>query len=333
MEFLHAVAADGEVMLSGQFRHSQPSGYATAVGGIGLDEAELGVAECVFELVECVEVFAHGKGHAGRLGDASIALVVVRYGGLFEPKNIELGEGAGGGDGLVNGHGVVGVDHEGAVGAQDLSDGASTVYVGCEVGLADFDFDAVIACCEIALGLGDQFLQRKVQVDAAAIRFAPVGGSARHLNERLTCAFAAGVPKRDVDGRDRERGNSAPRDVVDMPLHSVVEVIDLSAVFADQERRQVMLDHRGDGSATSATSIGIARAFAAIREADRGGDQLEMGMIAVLRVGQDLGERNLEKLDLDGLNFGHGAPVRADWPDQFGMTKLAVFAVERKIAG
>ena len=58
-----------------------------------------------------------------------------------------------------------------------------------------------------------------------------------------------------------------------------------------------------------------------------------MGMIAVLRVGQDLGERNLEKLDLDGLNFGHGAPVRADWPDQFGMTKLAVFAVERKIAG
>ena len=50
--------------------------------------------------------------------------------------------------------------------------------------------------------------------------------------------------------------------------------------------------------------IGIGGAFAAVVQARRGGDQLEVGVLAVLGIDQNFGRRHVEATCLDGFDKG-----------------------------
>ncbi len=63
-----------------------------------------------------------------------------------------------------------------------------------------------------------------------------------------------------------------------------------------------MLDHRHDRVAALAAGVGVARALQAIGACDRGGDELEVRVLAMHRVAQHLGQRHVVQAGLDVLD-------------------------------
>ena len=156
------------------------------------------------ELVNRVQVFAHCQRYAGRVGDARIAFVVVRNGRLLEPEDVEGLEALARNDGLVHAHGVVGIHHQGNVRADQLPHCANALDVFVEVLASDFYLDSVDALGEVTTHVAKQFLERKGQINTAAVGLAGVPGAAGQLPEWLLGFLATDIPKRDVHGLDRE---------------------------------------------------------------------------------------------------------------------------------
>ncbi len=194
---------------------------------------------------------------------------------------------------------VVGVDHEAAVRAEKVLHRAGAGHVVGKLGAPDLDLHAVEAALEVALDAGDQLLQREGEVDAAAIGAGRVRRSAGHAPERLARAPAPDVPEGDVDGRIGEARDAAAADIVGVPVHRLGHRLDRAAVAAQQERREVVLDHRPYGVAAATAGVGVAGALRAVGQPDGGGDQLEVAVVAVLRVDKHLVERHLVEARLD----------------------------------
>jgi hypothetical protein len=80
------MAANGEVMLSGQIGHAKPAGYAASIGGVGLDIGEFRLAASIAEFVNCMQIFTHCQRHAGGFCNPGIAGIIIRNDRLFEPS-------------------------------------------------------------------------------------------------------------------------------------------------------------------------------------------------------------------------------------------------------
>lgn len=76
------MAAHGDAVLGAELGRLQPASDAAAIGGIGLQVAQLGPAPGVLKLFDCVQVLAYGQWDAGGLGDAPIGLEIVGDCGL-----------------------------------------------------------------------------------------------------------------------------------------------------------------------------------------------------------------------------------------------------------
>src|SRR5687768_7621527 len=83
---------------------------------------------------------------------------------------------------------------------------------------------------------------------------------------------------------------------MNVPPHPVVDLLDGAAVAARKERRQLVLHDGEDRSAALAAGIGVAGAFEPVRRPDGDGDELEMGMRAVLGIAHRLPQRHPEQL-------------------------------------
>jgi len=118
--------------------------------------------------------------------------------------------------------------------------------------------------------------------------------------------FAAQIPKGDVDGGDCKRCDAAAADIVNMPLHAVIEGIDILAVLADEEGPQILSDHREHGFPTTPAGIGVASTFLTGFETDGCGDQFEMGVVPMFGVAQHFGERNAKQASINGFDLRHG---------------------------
>ena len=97
-----------------------------------------------------------------------------------------------------------------------------------------------------------------------------------------------------------------------MPLHRIMQRLDLPRLLPDQEGCKVVLDHRRNGMASLAAGIGISRALGTVFQPHRGGDQLEMRVISVLCVAQDLVQRHLEATNVDGGDPAHPNTEKLD---------------------
>ena len=86
---------------------------------------------------------------------------------------------------------------------------------------------------------------------------------------------------------------------MDVPLHGVVDGLDIGGVASGDEWRQVMNKHGLYGMATASPCIGVAGAGQPVILVKRGGDQFEMGVVAMFGVAEDLGQRHVEPLDVD----------------------------------
>jgi len=154
MQFLHAMAADGNAMLFCEGRHPKPAGDAAAIRTVWLDVSKLRVSKSVFKFVDGVEVFAHGEWHARQLGDLAVAQIIVGDCWLLEPNEIEGLECFGSNDRLIHAERVIGIDHEGDIRSDELSNGFDALDVFSKIGFSDLDLDRIETLIEIALDAG-----------------------------------------------------------------------------------------------------------------------------------------------------------------------------------
>ena len=130
--------------------------------------------------------------------------------------------------------------------------------------------------------------------------------TASHLPERAAVRLTSQIPKGGIDRRDGKRGNAAAADVMDVPLHGVIERLDIFRVMSHEKRFQVVPDHRQYRGAAAPACVRIAGAVPAVGQSDRGGNEFEMRMVAVFGVGEDFFKRNAKEPCVDLVNFCQG---------------------------
>ena len=167
-------------------------------------------------------------------------------------------------DCLLHGHRIIGVDHEGNVRADQIANGFDARQVLCQILLADLDFDRVEAPVEIALDTGEELVLRKAQVDTAAVGLGRRAGTAGHLPERQFFHFAIQIPQRDIDCRDREGGDAAAADIVDVGFQVVMDVLDPAGVASQKLGSQIMPDHGEDRMTTTSAGVAVAGALISV---------------------------------------------------------------------
>ena len=123
--------------------------------------------------------------------------------------------------------------------------------------------------------------------------------------------LAANVPQRNINRRDRKTGNTAATDIVQMPLHGIVEGFDVLSILTQQKRRQIVLYHRLDGMPALAAGISVTGSRGAIDKGYSCNDQLEMGVIAVFGINQNVGQRHRKAANLYRTNGGHNDEVQS----------------------
>ena len=93
---------------------------------------------------------------------------------------------------------------------------------------------------------------------------------------------------------------------MDVPLHGVIGRINIFCVMSHEKRFQVVPDHRQYRGAAAPACLRIAGAVPAVGQSDRGGNQLEMRMVAVFGVGEDFFQRNAKEPCVDLVFFAMG---------------------------
>ena len=112
--------------------------------------------EVLGEAVRGVEVLADGDRHVDAPGELGMAGEVVGPQRLFDPRGGERRERVHRARRTVEVPPLVRVDHEAAVGAEQLAHGGDAVDVLGEVGLADLDLDRVEPGVDPAGDLGER---------------------------------------------------------------------------------------------------------------------------------------------------------------------------------
>ena len=95
-----------------------------------------------------------------------------------------------------------------------------------------------------------------------------------------------------------------------MPLHRVVQRLDVAGIKSDKHWRKVMGDHGRCRMTAAPTVVGIACATVPVVQRDSRSDQVEMRLGAVLGVHQHFVEWNSEQSCCDGCDPRHFATSR-----------------------
>ena len=82
--------------------------------------------------------------------------------------------------------------------------------------------------------------------------------AAQRAPEGYPLAPRAEIPKRDVDGRNREHLRAAATAVVERPPHGLPDLLDALGLAAGQQRSQVARDESVHGRASRPDRVGVA---------------------------------------------------------------------------
>ena len=98
-----------------------------------------------------MKVLTHRQRHTRGIRNLAKPLVVIRDRRLFEPVDVVLFGRSSQFNRLLDGHGIVGVDHEGDIRTDQFAHGFDALNILAHCWLTDFYFDAVISCIKIPL--------------------------------------------------------------------------------------------------------------------------------------------------------------------------------------
>ena len=215
-----------------------------------------------------------------------MALDVIGDGRLFEPTDVVLGQGPRRADRLLDTPAHVGIDQQRYIRPQQLAHRRDPLEILAEPWPANLHLDRLKTLGEIVFGLLQQLVEGELQIDTTGIGRDVGIMAAQEAPERHAVAPCRQIPKRGVDGGDREGGEPAAPDEVQMPPHPLPQRFDPIRLLAKQERLQIALDQVLDRAAAGTDGVGIAEPLRAVVGAQANGDQLEMGHLAMGRIRQ-----------------------------------------------
>ena len=170
---------------------------------------------------------------------------------------------------------------------------------------ADLHLDRAKALRPEVIGLPQQLVDRKLEVDPARVAGHARVEPAEHAPQRPVRALRREVPQRDVDRGDREHHRPAAAAVVERPPHLLPQRLDAIGLFAGEERREVALDQDVDRRAAGADGVGVPEPLGAVGIAHARGDELEVGHLAVRAVREHDRQRHAVAAALDGGDPRH----------------------------
>ena len=142
----------------------------------------------------------------------------------------------------------------------------------------DLDLDAAEALRARRHCMIDEFLRRVVQPPA----FGVVDGNARLCAagrdmQRRSGALAAKVPKRDVDGRQRQAHCRADRVGMGVEEEALPDILDHRRVPPEQPWRHVIAQERHDGGAAGSDRVAVTGAVSSVVREDAHDRRLLLG--------------------------------------------------------
>ena len=165
------------------------------------------------------------------------------------------------------------------------------------IGLTFFGGPLTKALREAVEGLGALVIgedPHRVEAIADKLRLAASGSGPGGIFTLALSAIdiAFDIPQGNIHGRHRKCGNAPTSDIMDMPLHKIINFFDVRTVFADQCRHQIVLDHCVDCPSTLAAGVGVPRTLATVSQRYGSGNEFKVGVIAVFGIGKYFRQRN-----------------------------------------
>jgi hypothetical protein len=205
---------------------------------------------------------------------------------LLEPQRVVGRERACRANRLVGRPFHVGVDHQRKLRAQVLAHRREPRDVFAEALAAHLHLDGAKALLQVGVGLGEQLVERQVEVHAARVARHARAMPAEQLPQRHVRAPGLQVPQGDVDGGQRQHGRTAAAAVVQGPPELLPQRLDAGRFFADGEFAEFTIEQCVDGRAVAPHRVGVADAFDAVRIPQADGVQFEVEHLPVRAVAQ-----------------------------------------------
>jgi hypothetical protein len=190
--------------------------------------------------------------------------------------------------------------------ARDLADPGQALDVLLDLGLADLDLEGLEAVRPPAPDLVDQRVQRLVQIDAAGIGQDALAAGAEQCHQRFAGLLRGQIPECDVEGRQRGRGHPAAAHVVEV-MPALVPQAARRCRLADDERCDVVVEHRPERHAAGARGVAEAGADKAGVGCHVGDDQLDVGDVVDRIAPGPARKRQARQLRRDGRD-AHDLP-------------------------
>ena len=173
-----------------------------------------------------------------------------------------------GADGFLDRPFHVGIRHQGKAVAEMLAHRLHARDVGCEIRAADLHLDGAKALGEIVVGLLQQRLDGKIEVDAAGVTGHAGIEAAEQTKQRQIGAARLQVPQRDIERRERQHRRSAAPAVMQGPPDVMPDGFGVVGFAALDQFGNLPPENVGDRAAIAADGIGVANAFGSVGIAD-----------------------------------------------------------------
>ena len=136
--------------------------------------------------------------------------------------------------------------------------------VGGEIRAADLHLDGAKALGEIVVGLLEQRLDGKIEIDAAGITGHAGVEAAEQTEQRQTGAPRLQVPQRDIERRQRQHRWPAAPAVVQGPPDVMPDRLGVVGFPAFDQFGDLAPEDIRDRAAIAADGVGVADAFGAV---------------------------------------------------------------------
>ena len=245
-----------------------------------------------------MQVFAACDRYPTDTRDTGMPFDVIRDGRFLEPEKAHGCQGSGRLFRRVCRPAHVGINHQWKLRPETFTHRPHPRNVLIQNRPTNLHFDGPEALREKTFALGDQFINREIQVDTAGVGLHLAFSTAEKSPQWLTGGSGLQIPQRDVDRGHCKRPDPAPADEVDLPPHRLPEFIQGLEVTREQKRPKIISDQGMNGRASdSVHRVGIAEALPSLLIHDTHGNQTEMSHLPVGCVRQGYRQGHSELLD------------------------------------
>ena len=177
--------------------------------------------------------------------------------------------------------------------------------VGGEIRAAHLHLDGAKALGEIVVGLLEQRLDGKVEVDAAGIAGHAGVEAAEQTEQRQTGAPRLQVPQGDIERRQRQHRRPAAPAVMQAPPDVMPDRLGVVGFPAFDQLGDFAPEDIRDRAAVAADGVGVAGAFSPVGIANAACHQFEGCDFAMRAVGEGYRQRDPIEPALDRLDQCH----------------------------